>query len=181
MCSGSELALVFVGFDESRKLAAAEQQERVAKFRAAVQHQQADRLQQEARAQATNVRRQRSRESSHLRARLAASGINTSSGSALLSLETFSGDTELEALSAINQGDARAFGHRANASELLAGGKAARQEAQLEVAGSVGKNVASIVTGGAPGMGGRGNAFRRGKPRDPSGVSQFGNGGGGNF
>lgn len=149
MCSGSELALLFVGFDESRKLAAAEQQERIARFRAAVQHQQADRLQQEARAQAANIRRQRSREASHLRARLAASGIDTSSGSALLSLETFSGDSELEALTAINQGDARAFGHRANASELLAGGKAARQEAQLELANSIGQNIATVFTGGA--------------------------------
>lgn len=149
MCSGSELALLFVGFDESRKLAQAEQQERIAKFRAAVQHQQADRLQQESRAQAANIRRQRSREASHLRARLASSGIDTSGGSALLALETFSGDSELEALTAINQGDARAFDHRANASELLAGGKAARQEAQLQIGKSVAQNIASTFTGGA--------------------------------
>lgn len=148
MCTGSELALLFVGVNEARTIAQGEQQNRIAKFRAAVQHQLADRAQQEAAAQAANIRRQRSREASHLRARLAASGVDTSSGSALLSLETFSGDSELEALTAINQGAAQAFSARANASELLAGGRAAKQEALLNAGTMVAQNVSRGFTGG---------------------------------
>lgn len=151
MCNASTLALMFVGQNEAQTLRQAEQQNRIAKFRAAVQNQVADRAQQEAAAQAANIRRQRSRAASHLRARLASSGIDPSSGSALLSLETFSGDSELEALTAINQGAARAFGARANASELLAGGKAAKQEAYLKVGTSVAKNIGRYFTGGIAG------------------------------
>lgn len=151
MCNASTLALMFVGVQEAQKLRQAEQQNRIAKFRAAVQNQQADRAQQEAGAQAANIRRQRSRAASHLRARLASSGIDPSGGSALLSLETFSGDSELEALTAINQGAARAFGARANASELLAGGRAAKQEARLQVGISVAKKVGTFFSGGAAG------------------------------
>ncbi len=92
-----------------------------------MQRQQADRARQEAAAQAADIRRQRSREQSRLRARLSAAGIDTSSGSALLSLETLSGDAELEALTAINRGSVREFEARASASDLLAGGNAAEQ------------------------------------------------------
>lgn len=159
MCQASTLALMFVGVDEAQKLRQAEQQNRIAKFRAAVQDQLADRAQQEARAQAANIRRNRSREAGHLRARLASSGIDPSSGSALLSLETFSGDSELEALMAINQGEARAFGARANASELLAGGRAAKQEALLQVGSSVGKKFANFGIGGFTGQAAK-QAFR---------------------
>lgn len=159
MCQASTLALMFVGVDEAQRLRQAEQQNRIAKFRAAVQNQAADRARQEAAAQAARIRRQRSREAGHLRARLASSGIDPSSGSALLSLETFSGDSELEALTAINQGAARAFGARANASELLAGGRAATQEAQLHVAGEVGKKIASFGVGGFTGQAAK-QAFR---------------------
>jgi hypothetical protein len=148
MCTGIEIALMFAGVSAAQTIAQGEQQNRFAKFRAAVQNQQADRAQQEAAAQAANIRRQRSREAAHLRARLASSGIDPSSGSALLSLETFSGDSELEALAAVNQGEARAFGARANASELLAGGKAAKQQAFLKAGTTAAKKGASLFTGG---------------------------------
>tara|TARA_R110000868_G_scaffold4155_23_gene25473 strand:- start:763 stop:1188 length:426 start_codon:yes stop_codon:yes gene_type:complete len=139
---------MFLGVNEARTIAQGEQQNRIAKFRAAVQNRQADRVRQEASAQAANIRRQRGREAAHLRARLASSGIDPSYGAALLSLETFSGDSELEALTAINQGEARAFGARANASELLAGGRAAQQKALLDAGTMAGQNFAKFYSAG---------------------------------
>lgn len=128
MCTGIEIALIAgVALSAASAVSQGKQQNNQAKFRAAVQRQQADRARQEAAAQAADIRRQRSREQSRLRARLAAAGIDTSSGSALLSLETLSGDAELEALTAINRGSVREFEARASASDLLAGGNAAEQ------------------------------------------------------
>ena len=127
MCTGLEVALLTA----ATAIRAGNQQNNQAKFQAALQHQQAERARQEAAAQAWNIRRQRSREASRLRARLASSGVDTSSGSALLSLETLSGDSEFEALTAINQGAARAFSADADASGLISRGAFAKQSGLL--------------------------------------------------
>ena len=144
MCSGIEIALITAGVSAATSIAQGKQQNNQAKFRAALHRQQADRAQQEAAAQAANIRRQRSREESRLRARLAASGVDTSGGSALLSLETLSGDSELEALTAINRGDARASAANAAATDLLAGGKFAQQSGFLRAGTSL-LNVAERI------------------------------------
>ena len=135
MCTGVEIALL-AGAAAS-VIGQGKQQNNQARFRAALQRQQADRAQQEAAAQAADIRRRRSREESRLRARLAASGVDTSSGSALLALETLSGDAELEALTSINRGAAQASGSNAAATGLLAGGEFAEQSAYLDAGTSL--------------------------------------------
>lgn len=138
MCTGIEIALIAgAALSAAGAVSQGKQQNNQAKFRAALQHQQGERARQEATARAANIRRQRSREASRLRARLASSGVDPSSGSALLSLETLSGDTELEALTAINQGEVREFGARAAASELLIRGKSAEQSGFLSAGTSL--------------------------------------------
>mgnify|MGYP003634385521 CR=1 FL=1 len=96
MCNASTLGLMFLGVNEARTIAQGEQQNRIAKFRAAVQNRQADRVRQEASA----------------------------------------------------QGEARAFGARANASELLAGGRAAQQKALLDAGTMAGQNFAKFYSAG---------------------------------
>ena len=122
---------IVVGLNAVGTIAQGNAAARQAKYQAAQYRQQAERARQEAAAQASQIRRQRSREQSHLRARLAASGVDPASGSPLLSLETLAGDAELEALTAVNQGAARAAGLEANAGYSLLRGRAARDQKYL--------------------------------------------------
>lgn len=124
----------------SQAEASARTQRAVAEREAVLFEQRAARTRQEAAAQAATIRRLRGREQASLRARLAASGIDAASGSALLALETRAGDIELDALTAINTGEPRTreFGVSAAdaryrgtlaSEQSLQRGRAARQQA----------------------------------------------------
>ena len=130
MCTGIEIALLAASTAVSAAgtISQGRNAARLANCQAALQRRLAERVSPEAAAQAAAIRRRQSRESSRLRARLSASGVDTSSGSPLLSLETISGDGELEALTAINQGAFRAESLEGDAQSSLLRGRAARQD-----------------------------------------------------
>lgn len=174
MCTGLEPALIsFVGstvksaIDHSQARAAARQvnaqaeamarhQRAIAEREAVLFDQRAARARQEAAAQAAMIRRVRGREQANLRARLAASGINAGTGSALLALETRTGDSELEALSAINAGEPRAREIEISAADAryrgavaseqsLQRGRAAREQANSAFRRQLLNNTALLV------------------------------------
>ena len=130
MCTGIEIPLLLASTAVSvaGTMTQGQNAAKQANFQAALQRQQADRARQEAAAQASAIRRQRSREQSSLRARLSASGVDVSGGSALLALETLSGDSELEALTAINQGEFRAGSLEGSAEASRFSGRTAQQQ-----------------------------------------------------
>lgn len=135
MCTGVEVALlVAAAASAAGTVAQGKEARRQAGLQAEIADRQAARARQEAEVEAAAIRRQRSRDAAALRARLAASGIDVSTGSPLLALESQAADTELAALSAINRGDDIAAGHRVSAALSLQRGRDALGRARGEAA-----------------------------------------------
>lgn len=132
MCTGAEILLVTAAFSAASQISQGRNAAKQANFQAALQQRQAKRARQEAAAKAADIRRRSSREQSRLRARLSASGVDASRGSALLSLETLSGDGELETLTAINQGEFRSASFEGGAEASRFSGRSASGQSFLK-------------------------------------------------